>query len=93
MRYAVDPSELIALWDTWDEVRDRLVAARGRLPDGGGVYLSGHTGVLDSAVESLFGAVRACLTDAASAADEAGLALAQAAAAYRQADSVVEGSG
>ncbi|GEM_PF-5355441 len=86
MRYAVDPADLIALWDTWDEVSARLVAARGRLPEGGNVYLPGRSGALDPAIHSLLAGLRDGLTQGAVAADRGGEALAEAARAYREAD-------
>ena len=93
MRYAVDPIELVALWDRWDEVSNRLVVARGRLPEGLSVYLPGRAGALDTSIDSLLGALRHCLSEAAQAADEAGRALAEAAGAYGRADSAFQEAG
>lgn len=86
MRYAVDPVELVALWDRWDEVSQRLVGARNRVPDATTVYLPGRSGVLDSSIDSLLAALRHCLSEAAAAADQAGQAVAEAAGAYGRAD-------
>lgn len=86
MRYAVDPTELVALWDQWDEVSQRLLGARYRLPEESSVYRPNRSGVLDSSIDALLGALRHCLNEAAGAADEAGRALAEAAGAYGRAD-------
>ena len=86
MRYAVDPTELVTLWDRWDEASAQLAAARDRLPGATTVDRPGRSGVLDSSIDSLVVALRHCLTEAATAADQAGQALAEAAGAYGRAD-------